>query len=75
MATGRSNIDALCILLDREQLTAFYDKIKRVLMVTKPSHFAYVYVEDLAKIGMSAPAARRLIAASRQEYIKELEAM
>ncbi|XP_075752450.1 activated Cdc42 kinase isoform X2 [Rhipicephalus microplus] len=43
------------------QLEQFFMKIRDELQVTRPRHFDFVQTEDLEKIGMGKPAARRLL--------------
>ena len=57
------NDDWLSSLLKQEDLIQFYNKIIDDLHVTQIGHLEYVKIDDLVKIGMSAPAARRLFAA------------
>ena len=48
-------------LLQEVQLEKFINKIIEELSVTRLSHFDYVKTDDLEKIGMKLPAARRLL--------------
>lgn len=58
--------DWLYTLLKEEDLVKFYSKVKDELQVTQLSHFDYVQLEDLVKIGMGPPAARRLLASVKK---------
>lgn len=71
MSSGINCEDPLLELLREVQLEEFYDTI-RGLSVTRIEHFDKVLVPDLTdpKVNMSAPAARRLIAAAKNK-IKE----
>ena len=48
------------------QLEQFFTKLRDELQVTRLSHFDYVKTDDLEKIGMSKPSARRLIDACKK---------
>ena len=48
------------------QLEQFFAKLRDDLQVTRLSHFDYVKTDDLEKIGMSKPSARRLIDACKK---------
>ena len=48
------------------QLEQFYAKLRDDLQVTRLSHFDFVKSDDLEKIGMSRPSARRLIDACKK---------
>ncbi|KAL1449348.1 hypothetical protein MTO96_028133 [Rhipicephalus appendiculatus] len=48
-------------MLREVQLEQFFMKIRDELQVTRPRHFDFVQTEDLEKIGMGKPAARRLL--------------
>ena len=66
--------DWLFALLKEEDLVKFYSKIKDDLQVTQIGHFEYVQIDDLVKIGMGAPAARRVLASvkkSKQSQFKK----
>lgn len=54
-------------LLTEVQLDQFYSKLRDDLQVTRLSHFDYVKVEDLEKIGMGKPAIRRLMDAIKRK--------
>ncbi|KAI1299968.1 Activated CDC42 kinase 1 [Halotydeus destructor] len=58
--------DWLYALLKEEDLSKFYVKVKDELQVTRLAHFDHVEQDDLVKIGMAAPAARRLLAAAKK---------
>lgn len=53
-------------LLQEVQLEQFFLRIRDELQVTRPAHFDYVQPEDLEKIGMGRPAARRLLEAIKK---------
>ena len=48
-------------ILQQVQLEQFYVRIRDHLQISRISHFEYVTPEDLEKIGMAKPAARRLL--------------
>jgi activated CDC42 kinase 1 len=48
-------------LLQQVQLEQFFGRLKDDLQVSRLQHFEYVQPEDLEKIGMSKPAAKRLL--------------
>ncbi len=48
-------------LLQQVQLEQFFVRLKDDLQVSRLQHFEYVQPEDLEKIGMSKPAAKRLL--------------
>ena len=48
-------------VLQQVQLEQFYVRIRDHLQISRISHFEYVTPEDLEKIGMAKPAARRLL--------------
>ena len=48
-------------VLQQVQLEQFYVRIRDHLQISRISHFEYVAPEDLEKIGMAKPAARRLL--------------
>jgi activated CDC42 kinase 1 len=48
-------------LLQQVQLEQFFVRLKDDLQVSRLQHFDYVQPEDLEKIGMSKPAAKRLL--------------
>ncbi|XP_054286278.1 activated Cdc42 kinase Ack-like isoform X1 [Macrosteles quadrilineatus] len=48
-------------LLKELELEQFFSRIRDDLQVTRLTHFDYVLVEDLERVGMGAPAARRLV--------------
>ncbi|GAB6023117.1 hypothetical protein CHUAL_007203 [Chamberlinius hualienensis] len=58
---GGDGIEWLCELLREVQLEQFFTRIRDDLQVTRLSHFDYVQPEDLEKIGMGRPGARRLL--------------
>ena len=55
------NSEWLLELLSNVQLEQFYVRIRDELQVSRLQHFEYVQSEDLEKIGMSKPAAKRLL--------------
>lgn len=63
---GADGIDWLCELLREVQLEQFFTRIRDDLQVTRLSHFDYVQPEDLEKIGMGRPGARRLLEAVKK---------
>ncbi|CAN7988973.1 unnamed protein product [Ixodes hexagonus] len=54
-------VEWLYEVLREVQLEQFFMKVRDDLQVTRPRHFDYVQSEDLEKIGMGKPAARRLL--------------
>ncbi|KAG8239049.1 hypothetical protein J437_LFUL016686 [Ladona fulva] len=53
-------------ILQDTQLEQFYSRIRDELQVTRLSHFDYVQPDDLEKIGMGKPGARRLLEAVKK---------
>lgn len=53
-------------LLEDVQLTQFLARIRDELQITRFHHFDYVQAEDLEKIGLGKPAARRLLDAVKK---------
>lgn len=53
-------------VLEEVGLQQFQSKLTRELQLTKLSHFEFVSESDLIELGMSKPAARRLLAAIRK---------
>jgi len=53
--------DSLYQALKEENLDNFYSKIKEELQVLLLSHFEFVTLEDLTRIGIAKPAGRRLL--------------
>ncbi|XP_044732904.1 uncharacterized protein LOC123295568 [Chrysoperla carnea] len=53
-------------LLEDVQLTQFLARIRDDLQITRFHHFDYVQAEDLEKIGLGKPAARRLLDAVKK---------
>ncbi|XP_046389699.1 activated Cdc42 kinase Ack isoform X2 [Ischnura elegans] len=53
-------------ILQDTQLEQFYARIRDDLQVTRLSHFDYVQPDDLEKIGMGKPGARRLLEAVKK---------
>ncbi|XP_070394446.1 activated CDC42 kinase 1 isoform X2 [Dermacentor albipictus] len=56
-----AGVEWLYEILREVQLEQFFMKIRDELQVTRPRHFDFVQTEDLEKIGMGKPAARRLL--------------
>ncbi|XP_064489392.1 activated CDC42 kinase 1-like [Ornithodoros turicata] len=56
-----SGVEWLYEILREVQLEQFFLKIRDDLQVTRFRHFDFVQAEDLEKIGMGKPAARRLL--------------
>lgn len=54
-------VEWLYEVLREVQLEQFFMKVRDDLQVTRPRHFDFVQPEDLEKIGMGKPAARRLL--------------
>ncbi|XP_066901989.1 activated Cdc42 kinase Ack [Halyomorpha halys] len=59
-------IEWLQDLLRDTQLEQFFSRIRDELQITRLSHFDYVTPEDLEKISMGRPAARRLLEAAKK---------
>lgn len=59
-------IEWLQELLRDTQLEQFLSRIRDELQITRLSHFDYVTPEDLEKISMGRPAARRLLEAAKK---------
>ena len=57
-------------LLHQVQLELFYVRIRDELQVSRMQHFEYVQPEDLEKIGMSKPAAKRLLDIIKRRRLK-----
>ena len=57
-------------LLLQVQLEQFYVRIRDELQVSRLQHFEYVQPEDLEKIGMSKPAAKRLLDIIKRKRFK-----
>ena len=53
-------------IIQEVQLEQFFTKLRDDLQVTRLSHFDYVKTDDLEKIGMSRPSARRLVDACKK---------
>lgn len=60
-ASEDAGVEWLYEILREVQLEQFFMKIRDELQVTRPRHFDFVQTEDLEKIGMGKPAARRLL--------------
>ncbi|XP_077539895.1 activated Cdc42 kinase isoform X2 [Haemaphysalis longicornis] len=61
VAGDDAGVEWLFEILREVQLEQFFIKIRDELQVTRPRHFDFVQTEDLEKIGMGKPAARRLL--------------
>lgn len=72
---SQNNSEWLYHVLGEVGLQQFYPKIVNDLQVTRLFHFDYVSEADLTQIGMSRPAARRLLAAikKRRSFITALK--
>ncbi|CAH0385036.1 unnamed protein product [Bemisia tabaci] len=66
-STDAEDGDWLLELLRDIQLEQFLRRLQDDLQVTRLSHFDYVQTEDLEKIGMGKPAARRLLEAVKKK--------
>lgn len=64
------SIEWLYELLQQVQLEQFYVRIRDELQVSRLQHFEYVQGEDLEKIGMSKPAAKRLLDIIKKRRLK-----
>ena len=65
-----SSSEWLFELLHQVQLEQFYVRIRDELQVSRLQHFEYVQPEDLEKIGMSKPAAKRLLDIIKKRRLK-----
>ena len=63
-------VDWLHELLASVQLDQFFVRIRDELQVSRLQHFDYVQPEDLEKIGMSKPAAKRLMDVIKRRRLK-----
>lgn len=63
-------IEWLAELLHQVQLEQFFVRIRDELQVSRLHHFEYVQAEDLEKIGMSKPAAKRLLDIIKKKRLK-----
>ncbi|KAK3860468.1 hypothetical protein Pcinc_033481 [Petrolisthes cinctipes] len=78
--TGGEEGEEVRSLLAEVQLGQFFTRIRDNFQVTRLSHFEYVHVEDLERIGLGKPAARRLLetvkkkrsAAKRRNLVSKL---
>ena len=52
------------------QLEQFFVRIRDELQVSRMQHFEYVQSEDLEKVGMSKPAAKRLLDIIKRRRLK-----
>ena len=62
----------LLTILRQVQLEQFYVRIRDHLQISRISHFDYVTPEDLEKIGMARPAARRLLDLVKKKRRKQI---
>jgi activated CDC42 kinase 1 len=53
--------EAVYSILEQTQLERFWPKIRDDLQISRVSHFDFVKTKDLENIGISKPAARRLL--------------
>ncbi|ROT70357.1 putative tyrosine-protein kinase sid-3 isoform X2 [Penaeus vannamei] len=58
---GEDDLEVIRTILVEVQLAQFFTRIRDDLQVTRLSHFEYVHTEDLERIGLGKPAARRLL--------------
>ncbi|KAG7170612.1 Activated CDC42 kinase 1-like 1 [Homarus americanus] len=58
---SEDDLEVIRSILVEVQLAQFFTRIRDDLQVTKLSHFEYVHTEDLERIGLGKPAARRLL--------------
>ena len=59
-------------ILRQVQLEQFYVRIRDHLQISRISHFDYVTPDDLEKIGMAKPAARRLLDMVKKKRRKQI---
>ncbi|KDR13827.1 activated CDC42 kinase 1 isoform X2 [Zootermopsis nevadensis] len=71
MAADEGGIEWLYELLHDVQLEQFATRIRDDLQVTRLTHFDYVQAEDLEKIGMGKPGARRLLEALKKRKTQQ----
>ena len=57
-------------ILSQVQLEQFFVRIRDELQVSRMQHFEYVQSEDLEKVGMSKPAAKRLLDIIKRRRLK-----
>ena len=67
MNFDNSSSDVVFHVLEECQLEKFWSKIRDDLQIVRLSHFEHVKCKDLEYIGMSKPAAKRLL-----EYVRKL---
>lgn len=72
---NKCNADWLVEVLDEVGLQQFCPKLTNDLQLTKLSHFDFVSENDLVQLGMSKPAAKRLLAAikKRKSFVTVLK--
>ncbi|XP_071543450.1 uncharacterized protein Ack isoform X2 [Panulirus ornatus] len=58
---GEDDLEVIRGILVEVQLAQFFSRIRDDLQVTRLSHFDYVHADDLERIGLGKPAARRLL--------------
>lgn len=68
---SEEGIEWLCEVLQDVQLMQFLTPIRDDLQVTRLEHFDYVQPQDLEKIGLSKPGARRLIDAVKKKKAQQ----
>ena len=67
MGEKYNSSDAVFSVLEHTQLEKFWPKVRDDLQISRLSHFQYVKSKDLENIGISKPAARRLL-----DHVKKL---
>lgn len=65
------NSNWLLNVLQDTQLEQFYVRLRDELQITRLSHFDHVEPEDLERIGMGRPGARRLLEAVKKKRVKQ----
>ncbi|RZF48730.1 hypothetical protein LSTR_LSTR015470 [Laodelphax striatellus] len=68
---GGSDTGWLVDMLAETQLEQFYARLRDDLQVTRLSHFDYVQADDLERIGMGRPGARRLLDAVKKKKAQQ----
>lgn len=58
---NNNSSDSVYAILEQTQLEKFWPKIRDDLQINRLAHFDYVKAKDLENIGISKPAARRLL--------------
>ncbi|KAG0723890.1 Activated CDC42 kinase 1 [Chionoecetes opilio] len=59
-------LETVRAVLAEVQLGQFFTRVRDDLQVTRLSHFEFVQLEDLERIGLGKPASRRLLEAVRK---------